>query len=189
MAQIEKRLETEFDFTIDESYEPDREEAAWAIDSEELDELWRKRLKNDALNRKLSNKEWDEITKGLLKRYHNFHKIILQYKAEDISQLYLNAFARAIDPHSSYFSPITSENFTISMSRAFEGIGAQLRNIDDYTTIVGIIPGGPASKSENLFEDDRIVGVAQGNDGEMVDVYGWRTDDVVQLIRGNKGKG
>ncbi len=99
----------------------------------------------------------------------------------------MNALASAIDPHTSYFSPITSDNFDISMSLSFEGIGASLMTKDDYTTIAKIIPGGPAAKSENLFENDRIVGVAQGVDGEFVDIIGWRLDDVIQLIRGKKG--
>ncbi len=184
---INKRLETEFDYTIDEFYIPDREKAEWAKTNSELDEIWRKRLKSDALNKALSKEEWEKISKTLLKRYHDFHKIILQYKSEEVFQLYLNAFTEAIDPHTSYFSPITSENFDISMKLSLEGIGAQLRTIDDYTTIVRIIPGGPAAKSENLFEDDRIVAVGQGEDGEMIDVVGWRIDDVVQLIRGKKG--
>ncbi len=187
MAWINDRLDHEFNFEIDEEYEPNRKDAEWASTYEELDEIWRKRLKNNALNKKLNKEPWDKISSSLQKRYSNFHKIILQYKAEDVFQLYLNSFASASDPHSSYFSPIRSENFGIEMSKSFEGIGARLGNIDDYTTIVGIMPGGPAEKSNNLFEDDRIVGVAQGEDGEMIDVYGWRIDDVVQLIRGEKG--
>jgi carboxyl-terminal processing protease len=187
MVTINERLEEEFDFDIDEKYTPNRKDAEWALTNEELDEIWRKRIKNNALNKKLNKETWDKISSSLKKRYSNFHKVILQYKAEDVFQLYINSFAGASDPHSNYLSPITSENFGISMSRAFEGIGARLRSIDDYTTIVSIMPGGPAERSNNIFEDDRIVGVAQGDDGEMVDVYGWRIDDVVQLIRGEKG--
>lgn len=187
MKYIMNRLEKEFDYTIDEEYVPDRDSADWAASVDELDDFWRKKLKNDALTKKIKDEPWDKTSSALKKRYQNFHKVILQYKSEDVFQLFLNSFATAIDPHSSYFSPITAENFDISMSRALEGIGAQLTNRDDYTTIVSIVPGGPADKSKNLFPDDRIVAVGQGEEGEMVDVIGWRTDDVVQLIRGKKG--
>jgi carboxyl-terminal processing protease len=182
-----KRLESEFDFTIDEYIEPDRQDAEWAASVEELNDLWRKRLKNDELNSILSDKDLKSAAETITKRYQRYHKIILQYKAEDVFQLYMNAFSVALDPHTSYFSPNTSDNFQISMSNSLEGIGAQLRNDNDYTKVVRIIPGGPAAKSKLLFEDDRIVGVAQGKNGEMVDVIGWRIDDVVQLIRGKKG--
>ncbi|MBU0472719.1 MAG: carboxy terminal-processing peptidase [Bacteroidetes bacterium] len=184
---IIKRMETEFDYTVNESFEPNRGKSAWAKSELELDEIWRKRLKNDALNKNLQKEEWEKTSKTLVDRYKRFHKIILQYKEEDLFQLYMNAFASAIDPHTNYFSPITSDNFDISMSLSFEGIGASLMAKDDYTTIARIIPGGPAAKSEKLFENDRIVGVAQGEDGEVIDIVGWRLDDVIQLIRGKKG--
>ena len=184
---ILKRMKTEFDYSKEESFEPKRKDAPWAKSEAELDEIWRKRLKNDALNKKLQKEDWEKTAKTLTNRYKRFHKIILQYKAEDVFQLYMNAFAEAIDPHTSYFSPITSENFDITMSLSLEGIGASLMTKDDYTTIARIIPGGPADKSKKLFENDRIVAVAQGKDGEMVDVVGWRIDDVIKLIRGKKG--
>ena len=184
---IDERLETEFDYSEDETFIPNRKDAEWASSQEELDELWRKRLKNDALNRKLDGREWDDIAETLGNRYHRYHKIILQYDNEDVFQLYMNAYTEAVDPHTSYFSPITSENFNIDMSLSLEGIGAQLTSEDDYTKVNRIIPGGPADKSDLLHKDDRIVAVGQGEDGEMVDVVGWRLDDVVQLIRGEKG--
>lgn len=184
---VEKVMKNEFDYSKEEKFQPKRNKADWAKNSEELNEIWRKRLKNDALNKKLQKEDWAKTSKTLINRYQRFHKIILQYKEEDVFQLYMNAFARAIDPHTSYFSPITSENFNISMSLTFEGIGASLMAKDDYTTIARIIPGGPAAKSENLFENDRIVAVAQGKDGDPVDIVGWRLDDVIQLIRGKKG--
>ncbi|MBN1299969.1 MAG: carboxy terminal-processing peptidase [Melioribacteraceae bacterium] len=187
IKSINNLLKKEFDYTVDEYYEPDRDSSDWSVKMSELDEIWRKRIKNDALNKKLSGDDWQKTAESLSKRYSNFHTVILQYKSEDVFQLYMNAFATAIDPHTSYFSPITSENFNISMARSLEGIGAQLTSIDGYTTIVKVIKGGPADKSNNLFENDRIVAVGQGEDGEMVDVVGWRTDDVVQLIRGDKG--
>ncbi len=184
---IKDIMEKEFDYSTNEEFQPKRDEAEWANNIDELHELWRKRLKNDALNKKLQKEDWEKTSETLVNRYKRFHKIILQYKEEDVFQLYMNAFARAIDPHTSYFSPITSENFNISMSLTFEGIGASLMSKDDYTTIARIIPGGPAAKSEDLFENDRIVAVAQGDDGEPVDIIGWRLDDVIQLIRGKKG--
>lgn len=187
MNYIVNRLEKPFDFTIDENYMPDRKDADYASTIKEQDELWRKRLKNDALNLKLSGKEGKAAGETLAKRYKGFHKSLLQYDDEDVFQLYMNAFAEAVDPHTSYFSPITSDNFNISMQLSLEGIGAQLTLRDDYTTIVNIIPGGPADKDGRLKEDDKIVSVAQGDTGEFVDVVGWPIDDVVQLIRGDKG--
>lgn len=184
---IKKSLDNPYDFTINESFTPDREKLPWAKNKKELNEIWRKRLKNDALNLKLKGKEWDDIKTTLLSRYERFHKNILQYKAEDVFQLYMNALAEQADPHTSYFSPKTAEDFNINMSLSLEGIGAQLTSRDDYTTIVRIIPGGPADKMNDLFENDRIVGVAQGEEGDMVDVIGWRVDEVVELIRGKKG--
>lgn len=187
VGYINSRLKQEFDYSIDEYFTPQRKDLPWAKTTVELDEVWRKRLKNDALNKHLQKEDWEKTSKTLTNRYKRFHKIILQYKDEDVFQLYMNAFSSAIDPHTSYFSPITSENFDITMSLTLEGIGASLMNKDDYTTIARIIPGGPADKSKALFENDRIVAVAQDKDGEMVDIVGWRLDDVIQLIRGKKG--
>jgi len=184
---ILQRMQKEFDYSIKESFMPMRDKAPWAKNESELNEIWRKRLKNDALNKYLMKEDWGKTSKTLTDRYKRFHKVILQYKEEDVFQLYMNALASAIDPHTSYFSPITSENFDISMSLSFEGIGASLMSKDDYTTIAKIIPGGPAAKSKNLFENDRIVAVAQGKESEYVDIIGWRLDDVIQLIRGKKG--
>lgn len=180
-------LEKGFDFTIDETYKINREDEPWAKSVDELNDLWRKKLKHEALNLKLTGKEWDKTKETLAKRYKNFHRIILQYKSDEVFQLYLNAYTEAIDPHSSYFSPITSENFNIRMKLSLEGIGATLRNENEYTKVVSIVPGGPAYKADNLHADDLITGVGQGETGEIVDVIGWRTDDVVQLIRGDKG--
>lgn len=184
---IKKCLQTEFDFSTDESFSPDREKADWAKSKEELDEIWRLRLKNDALNLILSGKDWKGAADVLLKRYQNYHKIILQYEVEDVFSLFMNSVTQVYDPHTDYLSPAASENFSISMKLSLEGIGATLRQDNDYTVVAGIVPGGPAAKSGLLHEEDKIVGVAQGEDGEMVDVIGWRLDDVIQLIRGKKG--
>lgn len=182
-----ERLENEFDFTKDEFYKIDREDEAWVNTTEELDELWRKKIKHEALNLKLTGKEWDKLSETLGKRYKNYHRAILQYKSEDVFQLYLNSFADAIDPHSNYLAPRTSENFNIRMKLSLEGIGATLRNDNEYTKVVSVVPGGPAFKADNIHADDYIIGVGQGEEGEIVDIVGWRTDDAVQLIRGDKG--
>lgn len=184
---INKILQTPFDFSVDEYFTPDRSNAPWAKTSEELDELWRLRIKNDALNLILSGKDWKSTADVLTKRYQNFHKIILQYEAEDVFSLFMNSFTRTYDPHSDYLSPAASTNFNISMKLSLEGIGAQLRSENDYTIVANVIPGGPAHKSGLINEEDRIVGVAQGDDGEFVDIIGWRLDDAIQLIRGKKG--
>lgn len=187
MKYIGQLLKEKFDFTLQESFTPDREKADWVSTSGELNELWRLRLKNDALNMTLSGKEWKNTQELLLKRYHNYHKIILQYEAEDVFGLFMNSFTQVYDPHTDYFSPPASENFSIAMKLSLEGIGATLRQDGDYTAVASIVPGGPAFKSKLIHEEDKIVGVAQGGDGEMVDIIGWRLDDAIQLIRGKKG--
>ena len=180
-------LKKGFDFTLDEYYETDRENAEWSANSEEANEIWRKKVKNDALSLKLAGKEWDSVVETLTKRYESYRRAINQYDSEDVFQLFLNSYTEVVDPHTNYFSPLTSDNFKINMSLSLEGIGAQLRNEDEYTTVVDIVPGGPANKSGLLHRNDKIIGVAQGEDGEMIDVIGWRVTDVVQLIRGDKG--
>ncbi|MFA7228064.1 MAG: carboxy terminal-processing peptidase [Melioribacteraceae bacterium] len=187
IVHIDFILKQEFDFSADESFAPDREKAEWAGSKDELDELWRLRIKNDALNLILSGKELANARDLLSKRYHNYHKIILQYEADDVFSLFMNSFAQVYDPHTDYFSPPASENFTIAMKLSLEGIGASLRQEGDYTTVANIIAGGPAYKSDLIHEEDRIIGVAQGEDGEFVDIIGWRLDDAIQLIRGKKG--
>jgi carboxyl-terminal processing protease len=180
-------LNKEFDFSIDEEYDIDRENAAWPKTTEEANELWRKRIKNDALTLKLTGKEWDSIAETLKKRYDNFRSNILKYNSEDVFQLLMNSYTESVDPHTNYLSPVTSENFKISMSQSLEGIGAQLQTEDDYTKIVEVIPGGPAFRSNQIHQNDKIVAVAQDEDGDWVDIVGWRVTEVVQLIRGKKG--
>jgi carboxyl-terminal processing protease len=184
---VDKTLSDKFDFSVKEEFKPDREKAEWAKSKDELDEIWRLHLKNDVLNMILSGKDQKASVGVLQKRYHNYHKIILQYEAEDVFSLFMNAFTQSYDPHTDYFSPAASENFNINMKLSLEGIGASLRTDNDYTVVASIIGGGPAAKSGLLHEEDKIVGVAQGIDGEMVDVIGWRLDDAIQLIRGKKG--
>ncbi|OEE34621.1 carboxy terminal-processing peptidase [Vibrio genomosp. F10] len=179
-------LDTEMKFDVDEFIELDRSDAAWPVDDAEVKELWRKRVKYDALNLKMTDKEWPEIKEVLGKRYNNAIKRLSQTNNEDAFQLYMNAFAREVDPHTSYLSPRNAEQFQSEMNLSLEGIGAVLQMTDDYTVIRSLVAGGPASNSKQLGEGDRIVGV--GQDGkDIVDVIGWRLDDVVQLIKGPKG--
>ncbi len=179
-------VEQPFDFNLDEEFEFDRSKAPW-LDIQQLNELWRKRVKNDYLNLKFTEKTADEITEILGKRYQRLQTSTFQYNSNDIFQLFANAYTTSIEPHTSYFSPRTSENFDISMSLSLQGIGAVLRGDTDYTEVQSIVPGGPADLSGQLHDLDKITGVGQDTDGEIVDVIGWRLDDVVDLIRGPKG--
>ena len=179
-------LDREITFDTDEDFVIDRTDLDWAKDRNELNELWRKRVKYDALNLKLAGKEWKEIKETLSKRYNNALKRLTQTHNEDVFQIYMNAFAREVDPHTSYLSPRSAEQFQAEMNLSLEGIGAVLQVVDDYTVIRSLVAGGPASNSKKLSAGDRIIGVAQEGK-EMVDVIGWRLDDVVQLIKGPKG--
>ena len=177
-------LETEPDFSLDEHYVFDRENLPWATSNEELDEIWRKRVKNDALNLTLTEKEWPEIREILDKRYSRFMKRMDQINSDDVFETFMNAFAHTLDPHSNYLSPRNSEEYRIQMSLSYFGIGASLQTEDDYVTVINIIPGGPAAIDGLLQPKDKITAVGEGEDGVMIDVIGWRLDDVVQLIRG-----
>jgi carboxyl-terminal processing protease len=175
------------DFTLDESFEFDREKASWPTTTGELDELWRKRVKNDAISLLLAGKTWDEAREVLRTRYDRVLKRADQVKPEEVFEVFLNSYARTFDPHSNYFSPRNSEEYKIQMSLNYEGIGASLQLIDDYVTIMNLIEGGPAAASGALSVNDRITAVGQGKQGPLTDVVGWRIDDVVQLIRGKGG--
>ncbi len=176
-----------FDFTADESYSLDREHAAWPAARAELDDLWRKRVKNDWLRLRLAGKADDEIKKTLDKRYKSYDDRIRELDGEDVFQTFMNAYATAIEPHTGYLGPRASENFSIQMKLSLEGIGAVLSKDDEYTVIRTIVKGGPAAKSDQLKVGDRIVAVGQDGKGPVQDVIGWRLDDVVELIRGPKG--
>ncbi|WP_172147119.1 MULTISPECIES: carboxy terminal-processing peptidase [Pseudomonas] len=174
------------DFSVDESLLIDREEAPWAKDLAELDDLWRKRVKDEVLRLKIAGKEPKAIQELLVKRYKNQQARLRQTRGEDIFQAYINAFAMSYDPHTSYLSPDSAENFDINMSLSLEGIGAVLQSDNEHVKVVRLVPAGPADKSKQIAPADKIIGVAQGSD-EMVDVIGWRLDEVVKLIRGPKG--
>jgi len=175
-----------FDFTIPEDLLIDREKGPWAKTEKQLDDLWRKRLKDSVLNLKLTDKEPEKIQELLQKRFSNRLTRSRQTNNEDVYQLYMNSFTKTYDPHTSYFSPRTSENFNINMSLSLEGIGAVLQLEDEYTKVVSLVTAGPADKAGSLKPNDKIVAVGQGKAGEMVDIIGWRLDEVVQLIRGRK---
>lgn len=182
-----QRLELNFNFDSGETYELDRSKAEWAKDKAELDTLWRKRIKNDLINLELADESKEKALETLRKRYQNIARRSAQIKDNEIFQIYVNAYASAIEPHTGYFSPRATEEFNISMRLSLQGIGAVLRSTDDQTEIVNIVPGGPADQSGLLHADDKILAVAQGVEGEMVDIIGWRLSDVVDLIRGPKG--
>ena len=174
------------DFTVDEAYELDGEDRPWARSEAELDDRWRRHLKNQVLSLRLAEKEAEDIVPTLEKRYRNQLKRIEQYNAQDVFQVYANALTELYDPHTNYLSPRRSENFNINMSLSLEGIGAVLQMEDEYTKVARLVAAGPADKQGELQPSDRIVGVAQGEDGPFEDVIGWRLDEVVELIRGPK---
>lgn len=180
------QLDREFNFEEKERYRYDRTDMPWPSSEAEIHEIWDKRIKNDYLLLKLSDKPEDEIRKTLHDRYERMVTSTFQLNANDVFQTFVNAYTTAVEPHTAYFSPRTSENFDISMSLSLEGIGAVLSAETDYTEVERIVTGGPADLSNELEAGDRIIGVAQGKDGEMLDVIGWRLDDVVDLIRGPK---
>lgn len=174
---------SELEFDTNESILLDRSEAPWAADQQALDELWIKRIKNAVLAQRLSGTDDEAIVDTLRRRYEGQLKRAYQARSEDAFQAYMNAFTGMWDPHTSYFSPRTSENFNINMSLSLEGIGAVLQADNEYTKVVRLVPGGPAAKQGQLGPADRIVSVAQ--EGEKpVNVIGWRLDEVVDLIRG-----
>ncbi len=177
-------LDTEPDFTLNESFRFDRTDEGWPASADELHELWRKRVKNDALSLLLAGKAWPEARDTLRKRYERVSKRIEQVTADDVFETFMNAYAHVYDPHSNYLSPRNSEEYNIAMSLSYEGIGASLQLVDDYVTIMNVLPGGSAAASTEIKVGDRITAVGQGETGAMTDVVGWRLDDVVQLIRG-----
>ncbi len=177
-------LSIEPDFTLDESFRFDRTDQSWPASQTELQELWRKRVKNDALSLRLAGKAWPEASDILRKRYERVSKRIEQITADDVFETFMNAYSHVYDPHSNYLSPRNSEEYNIAMSLSYEGIGASLQLVDDHVTIMNVLPGGSAAASTDIKVGDRITAVGQGDAGGLTDVVGWRLDDVVQLIRG-----
>lgn len=185
LAELNKGVD-KIDFTTKETLLIERKDAPWLKDQAELDDLWRKRVKDEVLRQKIAGKEPKQIQETLTKRYKNQLARLDQTRAEDIFQAYINTFAQSYDPHTNYLSPDNAENFDINMSLSLEGIGAVLQSDNDQVKIVRLVPAGPAAKTKQVAPADKIIGVAQGNK-EMVDVVGWRLDEVVKLIRGPKG--
>lgn len=175
-----------FDFESNESFNPLNDDANWATSNTELDNLWRKRLKNNVLELRLAGKSNEEIAELLKKRFDNQLKRLHRINSNDAFEFYMNIVTKSYDPHTQYLAPSQSENFNISMSRSLEGIGAVLQYDQEYTKVVSLVPGGPADNAGELHPADRIVGVGQDEE-EIVDVIGWRLDEVVDLIRGPKG--
>ena len=186
LAFADNRIDQPFDYTLDEYVTIKREDEPWLASEEELQDLWRKRIKYESLDLILAGKDSAGIQETLHKRNDNLKRRISQYQSEDVFQIMMNSFSESYDPHTTYFSPKSFDNFKIAMSQSFEGIGARLSTRNEHTMVVEIIPGGPADKSEALHANDKITAVGQGYNDEMVDVIGWRIDDVVQLIRGKK---
>ena len=179
-------LQTAMKFDGKDSFVADREKLPWPKNSDELNELWRQRVKYDALNLKLAKKEWPEIKELLTKRYEAAKRRMTQTNSEDVFSYFMNAVTAAVDPHSNYFSPPQAENFDIEMKLSLEGIGAVLQTDDVYTKVAKLVEMGPADKSKQIFAEDKIISVGQDSQ-PMVDVVGWRLDDVVDLIRGKAG--
>lgn len=192
-SRVERRVEKNlqmldkpFDFTIDEQYEFDRSEAPWAKNGVELDEVWRKRLKSEMLGMKLSDKSDEEIVESMKKRYESLRDRVVQLTADEVFQSFINAYTLSLEPHTSYMSPSTAENFSISMRLSLTGVGLVLSTDNEYTVVESVVTGGPADLNGEIQPDDHIVGVAQGDDGEIEDIVGWRLQDVVEKIRGPK---
>ena len=177
----------QFDFDIDESVPLDREDAPWPATQDDARNLWRLVLKSRALGGRLAGDEPEEIAERLTKRVRNNLRVIRQTRSEDVFQLFINAFAQTYDKHTQYFSPRDSADFNIHMSLSLQGIGAVLGTEDEYTVVHRLLKGGPAELGGDIKADDRILAVAQSANEPFVDIVGWRTDDVVELIRGPKG--
>ncbi len=187
MAYAIELLNKKPDFELDESFNFDREKEPWPANAAEMNELWRKRVKNDALSLVTAGKQWPEAVDVLRKRYEHVAKRMDQSKPDDVFEAFMNAFVLSLDPHSNYFSARNSEEYNIQMSLSYEGIGASLQLTDDYVTVIDVIAGGPAATSGKIAANDRITAVGEGKSGELIDVIGWRLDDVVQKIRGPGG--
>ena len=187
--QIELVENNEFDFFKDEYLDIFYEDNKWALTPEDLEELWRLETKNDLLIASTSDSSSSKPTADLVKRYKNRIRRIHQQKEEDIFSLAINTLSNQFDPHSSYLSPRSAEDFDLNMSLKLNGIGALLGVEDDYTKIISLVPGGPAEKSGKIKPEDRIVKIRQVDSEEFVDVIGWRIDEVVDLIRGEAGTG
>jgi carboxyl-terminal processing protease len=184
---IERLIQGPQDFTNDETIVIDRDETKWAKNEAEAEDLWRRRIKYDLLVQKMEKTPPEEAKDKLLRRYRSLAKRWHQMTADELLETYLSSLTSSFDPHTSYMSPGTLENFEIGMRLQLDGIGAQLKGEDGYTTIVELTPGGAADKDGRLKSKDRVVGVGQGKEGEIVDVVDMNLNEVVKLIRGKRG--
>ncbi len=177
---------TQFDFAANDSFMINREKTSFANNIDELNALWKLKLKYECLPSKVQGKDFKTYSETIRKRYDNLLKLSSKTKSEDVFQLYANSLTELADPHTNYYSPRASADFNTQMSLSLEGIGATLQTENEYTKIREVVKGGPADKSKKIHAGDRIIGVAQG-DSDIVNVVDWRLDDVVSLIRGKKG--
>ncbi|HEX7988144.1 MAG TPA: carboxy terminal-processing peptidase [Duganella sp.] len=177
---------SKFEFNTDESYQYDREKAEWTKSDAEVKDLWRKRVKNEWLRLKLAGKDDKSIRETLDKRYENYLIPSRKPTNEDVFQIFMNAYAMSIEPHTNYLGPRAAENFDIAMRLSLEGIGCVLQSRDDYTVVREVVPGSPAGLSGKIKVGDKIVAVGKDDKAPLTEVLGWRLDDVVALIRGPK---
>jgi len=184
---IEKLLQTPQDFTKDESIVIDRDVTTWARNEAEAEDLWRRRIKYDLLVQKMEKTPEAEAKEKLLRRYRSFAKRMHQMTADELLETYLSALTASLDPHTSFMSPGTLENFEIQMRLQLDGIGASLKGEDGHTTVAEVVPGGAADRDGRLKAKDRIVGVGQGTDGEVEDVVDLNLNEVVKKVRGKRG--
>ena len=184
---VEELLKAKLDFNQKESIVIDRDIAVWAKTQDEVRDKWRRRIKYDLLVQKMEKVGPEEARKKLLRRYTSFAKRMHQMNADELLETYLSSLTSSLDPHTSFMSPGTLENFEITMRLQLDGIGASLKGEDGFTTVAEIVPGGAADKDSRLKRKDRIVGVGQGREGELVDVVDMNLNDVVKLIRGKRG--
>jgi len=181
------QLDKNYDFTTNETFTYDREKEPWVGSEGDMNKLWNQRVKYDLLNLKLASTDLAKNRETLRKRYKNLLSQANKLSNQDVFQTFMDAFTESVDPHTNYFNPANAANFNIEMSRSLEGIGASLLSENEYVTIKSVVAGGPADKSKLVNVDDRIVGVAQGKNGEFQDIVGWRTENAIALIRGTKG--
>ena len=187
LVVINQLIESEHDFTLDEAMMTDSDEMEFAKTPAELKDRWRKRIKYSMLVEKSEDTANEDAKNKLNRRYTSFAKRMNQFDAEEVTELFLTSLTTAYDPHSTYFSQSTFDNFMIQMRLNLEGIGASLQSEDGVTVVKRIVPGGAADRNGKLKVEDRIVSVGQGDEGEMVDVADMKLDDVVAMIRGAAG--
>jgi len=181
------QIANKYDFNQNDTYVYDREKMPWLSSTAALDDVWKKRVKYELVNLKIASPDLAKNQETLRKRYENLKSQASKFNNQDVFQIVMDSFTEAIDPHTNYFNPRNAEVFNQEMSRSIEGIGATLQLDNEVTKIMSIVPGGPAFKSKLLNAGDRIVAVAQGVDGEFVDIVGWRIDNAVSKIKGPKG--